>query len=119
MEAEWGTMRAGKVDLTTLVSAIHASAAPIGVKRVSCEFRRASLLRNEITYKYDQTDDHEAIETAYAGDVETAYVVIGVYPGESRDQIALVHLSFDGKQSRLRVESGSLRFLERLREQMA
>lgn len=119
MEAEWSTIRPGKLALETLFADIEAAAAPIGVKRVVCEVRRASLLRDEITYKFDQSDSRDEILALYDQEIDTAHAVVGAYPGESREAVATLHLSYDGRQSRLRVESPSLRFLERLRAQMA
>lgn len=119
MEVEWSTSSPGKLDFDGLIASVQASAAPIGIKRIACEIRRASLLRDEITYKFDQNDPREEIAALYAQNIESAYLVLGAYPGETREAIAMLHLSFDGRRTRLRVETPSLRFLERFREQLA
>ncbi|MEM9145991.1 MAG: hypothetical protein AAGC57_07300 [Pseudomonadota bacterium] len=118
MEAEWSTSTTGKLGLDVLFSAITEAAAPIGVTKVSCEIRRASVMIDQVTYKYDTQDDPADVLDRYGGEVESAYALIGVYPGESREAMAMIHLSFDGKRTRLRVETPSLRFLERLRAQL-
>ena len=118
MEVEWARTVERKVDLDGFIEALHKAAAPIGVSALEWEIRRASFLRDEITYKFDISDDRDEIRAFYAQPVATAYVVIALFPAEVRETVALVHLNYDGKRSRLRVESPSLRFLERLRAAM-
>ncbi len=119
MDAEWNAARPGKLDIDKLVEALRIAAAPIGLHRIDWEVRRASLTRDQITRRFGPADDREEAVRFYADEAETANVSISALQPESRDQAAIVHLSYDGTQTRLRVESPSVQFLERLRDQLA
>ncbi|GMG82060.1 hypothetical protein LNKW23_12730 [Paralimibaculum aggregatum] len=118
MEAEWARTVEGKLELDGFIEALHKAAAPIGVSSLEWEIRRGSFLSDEITYKFDVSDDRDEVRAFYARPVASAYVVIALFPAEVREIIALVHINFDGKRTRIRVESPSLRVLERLRAAM-
>jgi hypothetical protein len=117
MEAEWSRTLEGKLGLDRLIPALREAAAPVGVRDLEWEFRRATLTRDEITYKFDQYDDRETVERLYAEPVGTVYMVIALYSTDSREVAATAHLTYDGARTRLRVESSSVHLLERLREQ--
>lgn len=116
MELEWARTVDGKADLGMLIEALVKAAAPVGVSQIEWEIRRASYLHDEITYKFDLSDDRDETRAFYDREVASANVAIALFPAEVRETIATMHLSYDGRRSRLRVESGSLRFLKRLRE---
>ena len=118
MDAEWNSARPGKLDIAKLVEALKAAAAPTGVHRLEWEVRRASLTRDQITRRYGPADERDDAVQFYADEAETANITIAALEPESRDSTAIAHLSFDGAQTRIRVESPSVQFLERLREHL-
>ncbi len=119
MEVEWTRTIPGKLGLDPFVEALYSAGAPMHSTNLVWEFRRANLKYDEITYKFDSTDDRDEVRGLYERDISDAYVVIAMFPPDTRDITALVHMAYDGKQTRLRVESPSLRYLERLKAELA
>ncbi len=118
MDAEWNSARPGKIDLAKLIEALKSAAMPTGVHRIDWEVRRASLMRDQITRRYGPADDREVVLAFYTDEAETATVSVAAVDPESRENTAVANLSYDGTQTRLRVESQSVQFLERLRERL-
>ena len=116
MDVEWSRAFDGKLALGALVEAVRKCLAPAGVTRVEWEIRRASFRIDELTYKFDVSDDRQRAEEMYGSDIEGAFVSLTVFPPEARDNAVQIHLDFDGRRTRLRAEGASQRVLERLRD---
>lgn len=118
MDAEWARTVEGKLAIDRLVAALIAAAAPAGITRHRWGFRRASLVEGEMTYRYGPDDDREAVADAYGRDIDSAQLVLALWPGEAGDPEVVVHLVFDGGRTRIRAESGTVHLLERIRNQL-
>ncbi len=116
MEVEWSRAVEGKQDLAPVIEAVRAAGAPLGQTHLVWEMRRANLRQGELTFKYGVADEQEDVLARYAEDLQAAHLVLAIYPPETRELVATIHLNYDGRLTRLRVESPSLRFLTRLRE---
>ncbi|MGF1445277.1 MAG: hypothetical protein ACFBRM_03655 [Pikeienuella sp.] len=115
MDVEWSRTFEGKCDLAQVIDAAMEAGAPSGTTLLVWEFRRASLKRDDITYRFTASDPRDEIEALYAMPIADAHLVIAVFPPETREVTATIHLGYDGRVTRLRVESPSLRILERMR----
>jgi hypothetical protein len=116
MEIEWSRSVDGKLDIERLVAAMREAAAPVGIRQVRWEFRRAAIQRDDLTYKCDNTDDRDEVLALYAQPIASAQATLSMFEEETREPVAMVHLGYDGTRTRVRVESGSLRYVERLRD---
>lgn len=116
MDIEWARTVEGRVELSRLLDAVFGAAAPSGVTNLDWSIRRATYRKGEITYRFDSGDDRDKATAMYKDDLDAAYLSLVVYHAESRDTSAHAQVDFDGSQTRVKVEAGSSRMIERMIE---